>query len=101
MRLLLAWAVVAAAATAGVARQERAIGDEEFDHPAGWHTRADVERIRAKVGDSSEPWHSAALSLLTDSSLTDGYQPSPQVRCAGLSHSFRSAAVHFGGCAVL
>ena len=48
-----------------------------FSHPAGWHTRSDIVRIRSLVASGREPWKSAADLLLNDTSLTSSYQPSP------------------------
>ena len=55
-----------------------------FQHPAGWHSASDISRIRSRVSASDEPWHSAALRLLNDTSLTTGYEPSAKATvCRG------------------
>ena len=27
-----------------------------FEHPAGWHTRADIARVRSLIASGKEPW---------------------------------------------
>ena len=48
-----------------------------FSHPAGWHTAADIVRVRSLIASGKEPWRSAAQLLLNDTSLTAAYVPSP------------------------
>ena len=48
-----------------------------FDHPAGWHTRGDIARVRSLIASGREPWKSAVELLMNDTSLTSGYQPAP------------------------
>ena len=48
-----------------------------FSHPAGWHTAADIVRVRSLIASGKEPWRSAAQLLLNDTSLTAAYAPSP------------------------
>ena len=30
-----------------------------FQHPAGWHTAADIARVRSLIASKREPWKSA------------------------------------------
>ena len=46
-----------------------------FVHPAGWHTAADIRRVRRLIASGREPWASTAELLMNDSSLTAGYSP--------------------------
>ena len=51
-----------------------------IEHPGGWHTRADIARIRAQIASGKEPWASAHAALLNYSAATVatvGYTPSP------------------------
>ena len=48
-----------------------------FRHPAGWHSTADIARIRTRVASGDEPWKSAATRLMNDSSLPTSYSPRP------------------------
>jgi|EP01049_Picozoa_sp_SAG25_P009860 hypothetical protein len=53
-----------------------------FDHPAGWHTRHDIERIRAQIASGHEPWASAYTALMDEDAVGTGdatlhYHPSP------------------------
>ena len=52
--------------------------------PAGWISAADINRIRALISNGTEPWASAGVQFLNDSSLTPAYKPSPQATvCRG------------------
>lgn len=58
--------------------------DPVFQHPAGWHSSSDISRIRSRVSAGDEPWQSAALRLLNDTSLTSDYEPSAKTTvCRG------------------
>eukprot|EP00040_Diaphanoeca_grandis_P020325 m.108103 g.108103 ORF g.108103 m.108103 type:complete len:427 (+) comp27847_c1_seq1:163-1443(+) len=46
-----------------------------FDHPAGWHTRSDIARVRSFIASKKEPWLSALELLINDTSLTAAYMP--------------------------
>lgn len=52
-----------------------------FQHPAGWHTKADIARIRAQIASGKEPWASARTTALMNYSVgevpTVGYKASP------------------------
>ena len=40
-----------------------------FQHPAGWHTAADIARVRSLIASKKEPWKSAVEYLFR--SITD------------------------------
>eukprot|EP00937_MAST-01D_sp_MAST-1D-sp2_P002644 g2644.t1 len=56
----------------------------DFSHPAGWHSAADIARIRAQVASGAEPWRTAADRFVNDTSLRTSYSPRPlAVVCCG------------------
>jgi hypothetical protein len=55
-----------------------------FSHPAGWHTAADIVRVRSFLASGKEPWCSAAQLLLNDTSLAADYSPSPPTGSGGI-----------------
>jgi hypothetical protein len=63
--------------TAAVTEPVLADTSTNFDHPAGWHTRADIARVRALIASQREPWKTAAQLLMNDTSLTADFKPSP------------------------
>lgn len=72
-----------------------------FDHPAGWHTKADIQRVRSLIASGLEPWKTAAALLMNDTSLPVGYTPSPvplvcrtccNVSCCAPGQSCRGAS---------
>lgn len=51
-----------------------------LQHPAGWHTKLDIARIRKQIAAGAEPWATAYSTLMNYSSrtmATVGYLPSP------------------------
>jgi len=48
-----------------------------FEHPAGWHTKSDIARVRGYIAGGLEPWKTATAYLLNDTSLTASFKPSP------------------------
>lgn len=46
-------------------------------HPAGWHTSADVARVRSLIASGREPWQAAYRMLMNDTSLSKSYTPTP------------------------
>ena len=57
-------------------------GAGTFDHPAGWHTKHDIERIRAQIASGQEPWATAYTALMDKNAVGPGdatldYKPSP------------------------
>lgn len=48
-----------------------------FTHPGGWHTAADMQRVRDNIASGKEPWKTAAKLFLSDTSLTSNYKPRP------------------------
>jgi hypothetical protein len=86
----MVWSVVtvafaaSAAAAAGSANAGAAApsGAPVFDHPSGWHTRHDIERIRAQIASGQEPWTTAFKALMDKDAVGPGdatleYKPSP------------------------
>ena len=70
------------AAAASLAAAAAANEDAAFDHPAGWHTKRDIARIRAQIASGQEPWSTAYKALMDPSAVgtgdaTLGYKPSP------------------------
>ena len=70
------------AAAASLAAAAVANEDAAFDHPAGWHTKRDIVRIRAQIASGQEPWSTAYKALMDPSAVgtgdaTLGYKPSP------------------------
>jgi hypothetical protein len=53
----------------------RAAGDpSSFVHPGGWHTAADIKRVRDQLAANAEPWVSARVKLMSGGPNFD-YQP--------------------------
>ena len=89
-RAHLLWAVTAVAFAASVAATASANTDDAtataavpaaFDHPAGWHTKHDIERIRAQIASGQEPWSAAFKALMDENATGPGdatldYKPS-------------------------
>eukprot|EP01043_Picozoa_sp_COSAG02_P075407 COSAG02_NODE_15539_length_1162_cov_1.197554_1_plen_160_part_01 len=48
-----------------------------LQHPGGWHSAADIDRIRALLAANREPWKTAAAILMSDTTLTKGYNATP------------------------
>ena len=48
-----------------------------FTHPGGLHTKADLDRIKAKVAAREHPWIDAWEQFITDRKAQDTYRPSP------------------------
>ena len=70
------------AAAASLAAAAAANEDAAFEHPAGWHTKRDIARIRAQIASGQEPWSTAYKALMDPSATgtgdaTLGYKPSP------------------------
>ena len=81
------------AATGGMATGGRpaggtagAAGSTGFRHPGILHTRAELDRMQAKVNAGAEPWKGGWDRLVTNSFAQASYQPNPQAEvCAGSS----------------
>ena len=53
-------------------------GEGVFDHPAGWHTKADIARIWSQIASGAEPWATALAALMNNSGVAGGgYKLSP------------------------
>jgi hypothetical protein len=39
--------------------QRHSASPPSFQHPAGWHTAADIARVRSFIASKREPWKSA------------------------------------------
>jgi hypothetical protein len=74
-----------AQSTVPVKKSDDSVTDDSvtaFEHPAGWHTKRDIERIRAQIKSGREPWVTAYKALMDENSVGTGgatldYQPSP------------------------
>lgn len=80
-RAHLLWAAVAVAFAASAAAAASANTDDAaaaraagpaFDHPAGWHTKHDIERIRAQIASGQEPWSTAFKALMDENATGPG-----------------------------
>lgn len=43
----------------GEQQRQRRVEPASFQHPAGWHTAADIARVRSLIASQREPWKSA------------------------------------------
>jgi hypothetical protein len=69
MRLLLLSALACCCAAV--------VSTAALQHPGGWHSAADIARVRALLAANREPWKTAATVLMNDTTLTKGYNATP------------------------
>jgi len=58
---------------------EPALAGSEFVHPGGLHTKADLDRMRAKVAAGEHPWIDDWNALLRDPKAQSNYKAAPNV----------------------
>jgi len=62
-----------------LAAGEPALAASEFVHPGGLHTKADLDRMRAKVAAGEHPWIDDCNLLLRDPKAQSDYKAAPNV----------------------